>query len=161
RPGSVKRPEPFRLFLTTPPSDSNTSATCFLARPVSLEIWARISDFVGAAFFFAICNLLYVVTNRAVRRQLKGAVADKICNARGKIAQETPRIKQHADFFCLFFQRQRIVACHPRSGRVELALELQGEWRRLASRRDRDVEHQDLRAADGNFADVVDRISFR
>jgi hypothetical protein len=30
-----------------------------LARPVSLEIWARISDFVGAAFFFAICNLLY------------------------------------------------------------------------------------------------------
>src|ERR1700728_996421 len=37
-----------------PESESNTAPTCFLESSVSLEIVARISDLVGAAFFFAI-----------------------------------------------------------------------------------------------------------
>src|SRR5579863_432305 len=39
-------------------SESNTAPTCFLESSVSFEILARISDLVGAAFFFAILNLL-------------------------------------------------------------------------------------------------------
>src|ERR1700674_1072388 len=39
-------------------SESNTAPTCFLESSVSLEMLARISDLVGAAFFFAILNLL-------------------------------------------------------------------------------------------------------
>src|SRR5687768_7136546 len=54
RPGIVNRPLPRRLFLITALRESNTAPTCFLERSVSLEMWARISDLVGAAFFFAI-----------------------------------------------------------------------------------------------------------
>src|SRR5258708_39525273 len=39
-------------------SESNTAPTCFLESSVSFEMLARISDLVGAAFFFAILNLL-------------------------------------------------------------------------------------------------------
>src|SRR5258706_815204 len=39
-------------------SESNTAPTCFLESSVSFEMVARISDLVGAAFFFAIFNLL-------------------------------------------------------------------------------------------------------
>src|SRR5215831_18797279 len=53
-PGKVKRPLPFRLFLMTPFSDSNTSPTCLRDKPASLERICMISDLVGAAFFFAI-----------------------------------------------------------------------------------------------------------
>jgi hypothetical protein len=45
-------------------SESNTAPTCFLERSVSLEIVARISDLVGAAFFFAIFSLLIFVCER-------------------------------------------------------------------------------------------------
>src|ERR1700722_15794544 len=41
-----------------PESESNTAPTCFLESSVSFEMVARISDLVGAAFFFAIFNLL-------------------------------------------------------------------------------------------------------
>ena len=54
RPGSVKRPWLLRLFLMTVPSQSNTPLTCFFERPVSFEMAARMSDFVGAELFFAI-----------------------------------------------------------------------------------------------------------
>src|SRR5271170_2869571 len=46
-----------------PPSESNTAPTCFLESSVSFEMVARISDLVGAAFFFAILNLLLVYAN--------------------------------------------------------------------------------------------------
>src|ERR1700728_3951074 len=54
RPGRVNSPLPRRLFLMMPFSDSKTSLTCFLESSESLEIWARISDLVGAPPFFAI-----------------------------------------------------------------------------------------------------------
>src|ERR1700676_938063 len=54
RPGSVNRPLPRRLFLMMPLSDSNTSLTCLRESSESLEIWASISDLVGAPPFFAI-----------------------------------------------------------------------------------------------------------
>src|ERR1700742_4895565 len=38
RPGSVNRPLPRRLFLITPPNESNTDATCLRDRAVSFEI---------------------------------------------------------------------------------------------------------------------------
>jgi hypothetical protein len=38
----------------TPESESNTDETCLRESPVSLQIAARISDFVGAPPFFAI-----------------------------------------------------------------------------------------------------------
>jgi alpha/beta superfamily hydrolase len=53
RPGIVKRPLPRRLFLITPPRESKTPPTCLRDSPVSLEIWVRISDLVGAPPFFA------------------------------------------------------------------------------------------------------------
>src|SRR5271166_3064888 len=42
-------------------SESNTAPTCFLESSVSFEMVARISDLVGAAFFFAILYLLLVL----------------------------------------------------------------------------------------------------
>jgi hypothetical protein len=50
----VNSPWLLRLFLITPWSESKTELTCFLERPVSFEIAARMSDFVGAELFFAI-----------------------------------------------------------------------------------------------------------
>src|SRR5215510_12958697 len=55
RPGMVNRPALFRLFLMTPCNESNTLATSFRDSFVSLQIWATISDFVGA---LAILELL-------------------------------------------------------------------------------------------------------
>src|SRR5271170_3873698 len=46
-----------------PPSESNTAPTCFFESSVSFEMVARISDLVGAAFFFAILNLLLRFAN--------------------------------------------------------------------------------------------------
>src|SRR5208282_5958494 len=63
RPGKVNRPWLRRLFLIEPESESNTAPTCFLESSVSFEMVARISDLVGAAFFFAILNLLLVYAN--------------------------------------------------------------------------------------------------
>src|SRR5271155_516932 len=52
-----------------PPSESNTAPTCFFESSVSLEMVARISDLVGAAFFFAILNLLLMfLRERAFKR---------------------------------------------------------------------------------------------
>src|SRR5271156_1508833 len=47
-----------------PPSESNTAPTCFFESSVSFEMVARISDLVGAAFFFAILNLLLCLRTR-------------------------------------------------------------------------------------------------
>src|SRR6201996_1848657 len=60
-PGMVNRPWLRRLFLIAAESESNTAPTCFLESSVSFEIVARISDLVGAAFFFAIFNLLLML----------------------------------------------------------------------------------------------------
>src|SRR5277367_2229749 len=54
KPGMVNRPWLRRLFLIDAERESNTAPTCFLDSSVSFEIVARISDLVGAAFFFAI-----------------------------------------------------------------------------------------------------------
>src|SRR5579864_3702196 len=54
RPGIVNRPLPRRLFLITPDSESKTRPTCLRESPVSLQMCARTSDFVGAPPFFAI-----------------------------------------------------------------------------------------------------------
>src|SRR5688572_7062219 len=48
RPGMVNKPAPRRLFLMTPFRDSNTLPTSLRDSFVSLQIWATISDFVGA-----------------------------------------------------------------------------------------------------------------
>src|SRR5580704_17378100 len=48
KPGRVNSPLPRKLFFMIPFSDSKTSLTCFLDSSESLEIWARISDIVGA-----------------------------------------------------------------------------------------------------------------
>src|SRR5271163_1897026 len=63
RPGKVNRPWLRRLFLIEAESESNTAPTCFLESSVSFEMLARISDLVGAAFFFAILNLLLMFAN--------------------------------------------------------------------------------------------------
>ena len=62
-PGIVNTPWPRKLFLIAPESESNTAPTCFFESSVSFEIVARISDLVGAAFFFAILNLLLMFAN--------------------------------------------------------------------------------------------------
>src|ERR1700704_4356675 len=48
-------------------SESNTAPTCFLESSVSLEMLARISDLVGAAFFFAILNLLLMFASAGIK----------------------------------------------------------------------------------------------
>src|SRR6202041_3177323 len=53
KPGRVNKPLPRRLFLMMPFSDSNTSLTCLRDNSESFDIWARISDLVGAPPFFA------------------------------------------------------------------------------------------------------------
>src|SRR5277367_2116959 len=63
RPGKVNRPWLRRLFFIVAESESNTAPTCFLESSVSFEMVARISDLVGAAFFFAILNLLLMFAN--------------------------------------------------------------------------------------------------
>src|SRR5271168_3168261 len=47
-------------------SESNTAPTCFLESSVSFEMLARISDLVGAAFFFAILNLLLMFARAGI-----------------------------------------------------------------------------------------------
>jgi hypothetical protein len=49
-------------------SESNTAPTCFLESSVSFEMLARISDLVGAAFFFAILNLLLGFASAGIKR---------------------------------------------------------------------------------------------
>src|ERR1700704_6872610 len=48
-------------------SESNTAPTCFLESSVSFEMLARISDLVGAAFFFAILNLLLMFASAGIK----------------------------------------------------------------------------------------------
>src|SRR6202051_2664741 len=67
RPGIVNKPRLRRLFLIDAESESNTAPTCFVESSVSFEMLARISDLVGAAFFFAILNLLLMVASAGVK----------------------------------------------------------------------------------------------
>src|SRR5260221_4227791 len=50
-------------------SESNTAPTCFLESSVSLEMLARISDLVDAAFVYAILNVLLGCSSAGVNAQ--------------------------------------------------------------------------------------------
>src|SRR5271168_4248618 len=106
-PGKVNRPWLRRLFLIADESESNTAPTCFLVSSVSFEMVARISDLVGAAFFFAILNLLLMFASAGVEiPQLQLGAENNIEKSRC-LAQLRKKICARGGAGYLFFRLPR------------------------------------------------------
>src|SRR6202050_5065560 len=99
-----------------PPSESNTAPTCFLVSSVSFEIVARISDLVGAAFFFAILNLLLMFASAGVEiPQIQLGAENNIEKSRC-LAQLRKKIRASFGAGYLFFRLPRgLEALRPRA----------------------------------------------